>query len=68
MAEQSGIVIGHWLADNVHLLDINLAWNHFRKKGALAIARGLSVSNILSALIAVANTVVFTFAIIGFAY
>ena len=45
LAEQSGIVIGHWLADNVHLLDVNLAWNHFRKKGALAIARGISVSN-----------------------
>ncbi len=32
------------IGDNHILIDLDLSWNHIRKKGALQIARGLSVS------------------------
>jgi hypothetical protein len=32
------------LAENGNLVELNLAWNHLRKKGALSIAKGIWVS------------------------
>ena len=46
LSDKSGAVIGPWLADNLHLFELNLSWNHFRKRAGVAIAKGLSVKHI----------------------
>lgn len=43
-SEKTGIAIGKWLGENGNLLELNLGWNHFRKKGALSIAKGIWVN------------------------
>ncbi len=42
-SDASAQLVGRWIGDNNSLLDLNLSWNHFRKKAGIAIANGISV-------------------------
>jgi hypothetical protein len=41
--EEAGRVLGPAIAENASIKELNLSWNNIRRKGAIAIAKGLSV-------------------------
>jgi Ran GTPase-activating protein (RanGAP) involved in mRNA processing and transport len=44
--EESGKLLGPAIAENASIRELNLGWNNIRRKGALAIAKGLGVRKI----------------------
>ncbi len=48
--EDSGKLLGNAIAENSSIQELNLSWNNIRKKGALGIAKGLSVNYLLCVL------------------
>lgn len=43
--EESGKILGPAIAENISIKTLNLSWNNIRRKGAVAIAKGLGVSD-----------------------
>lgn len=43
--EESGKILGPAIAENISIKNLNLSWNNIRRKGAVAIAKGLGVTN-----------------------
>ena len=41
--EESGKILGQAIAENASIKTLNLSWNNIRRKGAIAIAKSLSV-------------------------
>ena len=39
----AGIVLGPAISENLTLKELDLSWNHLRRKGAIAVAMGIKV-------------------------
>jgi uncharacterized protein YjeT (DUF2065 family) len=44
LCEQAGLLLGPAISDNASIKELDLSWNHLRRKGAVAIAAGVKVS------------------------
>jgi Ran GTPase-activating protein (RanGAP) involved in mRNA processing and transport len=43
LGEASGKLLGPAISENTSIKHLDLSWNNFRRKGAIAIAKGLQV-------------------------
>ena len=43
LCEAAGLHLGPAISDNASIKELNLSWNHLRRKGAMAVAAGVKV-------------------------